>query len=329
MLKEVFVLKLQEKWIDLLNPRYIENEEKRKKIQIIIFFSITFGLTYLLGFLLYFNKFIDPGNFASFIMILPLSSVAIAKFYSEGKTNNEYKFYSLVILLFLSYFLLFIAKSFNLINLNQSQLVNSILILISSLYLIIYSFKSKELYILKNVRTGALLIIYFIFSQVILGLIISRNNLNYNGILFYLNLTIISLIYIYPFLSEEYGWRCFLQSIFFNKFDKKIGVIIVGVCWSLWHLPLQFTFYNPDAPILGSVIHLIYGIGLSIFLGYVYLKTKNIWICSIIHALVDSLDVICNSSEIPLSYYVILERLIFVSLFYLPFLFTKEYKQHT
>ncbi|MBY2478935.1 CPBP family intramembrane metalloprotease [Clostridioides difficile] len=322
-------MKLQEKWIDLLNPKYIENEEKRKKIQIIIFFSVTFGLTYLLGLLLYFNKFIDPENFASFMMILPLSSVAIAKFYSEGKTNNEYKFYSLVILLFLSYFLLFIAKSFNLINLNQYQLVNSILILISSLYLIIHSFKSNELYILKNVRTGALLVVYFIFSQIILGLIISRNNLNYNGILFYLNLIIISLIYIYPFLSEEYGWRCFLQSIFFDKFGKKIGVIIVGVCWSLWHLPLQFTSYSPDAPIMGSVIHLIYGIGLSIFLGYVYLKTKNIWFCSIIHALINSLDVICNSSEMSLSYYVILERLIFVSLFYLPFLFTKEYKHHT
>ncbi|MDL0194111.1 CPBP family intramembrane metalloprotease, partial [Clostridioides difficile] len=74
-------MKLQEKWIDLLNPKYIENKEKRKKFQIIIFFSITFGLTYLLGLLLYFNKFIDPENFALFMMVLPLSSVAIAKFY--------------------------------------------------------------------------------------------------------------------------------------------------------------------------------------------------------------------------------------------------------
>ncbi|WLD27867.1 hypothetical protein CDIFMA2_17490 [Clostridioides difficile] len=94
----------QEKFINLLNPIYIENEVKRKKIQIIIFFSITFGLTYLLGLLLYFMKFIKPENFASFMMILPLSSVAIAKFYTEGKTNNKYKFYSLIILFFLAYF---------------------------------------------------------------------------------------------------------------------------------------------------------------------------------------------------------------------------------
>ncbi|MCC0658506.1 CPBP family intramembrane metalloprotease [Clostridioides sp. ES-S-0123-01] len=329
MLKEVFVLKLQEKWIDLLNPRYIENEEKRKKTQIIIFFSITFGLTYLLGLLLYFNKFIDPENFASFMMILPLSSVAIAKFYTEGKTNDRYKFYSLIILFFLLYFLLFIIASLKLITNNEFSIINVVLTFISSLCVIIYSSKPTDLYLLRNLRIGALLIVYFIFSQIILGLIISKNNLNYNGILFYLNLTIISLIYIYPFLSEEYGWRCFLQSIFFGKFGKKIGVIIVGVCWSLWHLPLQFTFYSPDAPIMGSVIHLIYGIGLSIFLGYVYLKTKNIWFCSIIHALIDNLDVICNSSEMTFSYYVILERLIFVSLFYLPFLFAKEYKKHT
>ncbi|MGO1042966.1 lysostaphin resistance A-like protein [Clostridioides difficile] len=137
-----------------------------------------------------------------------------------------------------------------------------------------------------------------------------------------------SLIYIYHFLYEEYGWRYYLQNLFFDKFSKKTGVIMVGICWSLWHLPLQFTLYSPEAPILGSIVHLIYGIGLSIFLGYVYMKTKNIWICSIIHVLVNSLSLIVldSGTETNLSYYNIVERLIFVSLFYIPFLFTKEYK---
>lgn len=322
-------MKIQEKWIDLLNPRYIENAEKRKKIQIIIFFSITFGITYSLGLLLCFKEFIDPESFAAFMMVFPLSSVAIAKFYTEGRTNENYKFYSLVILFFLSYCLLFIFQLLKLINLEQSLFINFILVLMSSLCVIIHSSNSKELYLLKNIKMGVLLIVYFIFSQIILGLIISRNQLNYSGILFYISFTIISLISIYPFLSEEYGWRYFLQNIFFDKFGKRIGVIMVGICWSLWHLPLQFTLYSPDNPIIGSVIHLIYGIGLSIFLGYVYMKTKNIWFCSIIHVLINSLDIIFNSSDVILSYSIILERLIFVSLFFLPFLLTKEYKRNT
>ncbi|NJJ34925.1 CPBP family intramembrane metalloprotease [Clostridioides difficile] len=322
-------MNLQEKWINLLNPIYIEDEAKRNKIQVIIFFSITFGLIYLLGLLLYFKEFIDSENFGLFMMILPLSSVAIAKFYTEGKTNDRYKFYSLIIFFFLLYFLLFIIDLLKLITNNEFSIMNIVLTFISSLCVIIYSSKPTDLYLLKNLRIGILLIVYFIFSQIILGLIISKNQLNYNGILYYILVPITSLIYIYHFLCEEYGWRCYLQNILFNKFGKRIGIIMVGICWSLWHLPLQFTLYSPNNPILGSVIHLIYGIGLSIFLGYVYMKTKNIWFCSVIHALINSLNVICNSSEIPLNYYVILERLIFVSLFYLPFLFTKEYKQHT
>ncbi|MDL0297999.1 CPBP family intramembrane metalloprotease, partial [Clostridioides difficile] len=96
-------MNLQSKWVNFLKPTYVSDEIKRKKIQIIIFFFINFGLTYSLGLLLYYNKFIDPENFASFMMILPLSSVAIAKFYTEGLNNDMYEFYSLIILFFLIY----------------------------------------------------------------------------------------------------------------------------------------------------------------------------------------------------------------------------------
>ena len=87
-------MNLQAKWINLLKPIYIEDEAKRKKIQIIIFFTITFGLTYLLGLILCFREYIDPESFAGFMMILPLSSVSIAKFYTEGRNNEKHKFYS-------------------------------------------------------------------------------------------------------------------------------------------------------------------------------------------------------------------------------------------
>ncbi|HBF3155312.1 TPA: CPBP family intramembrane metalloprotease, partial [Clostridioides difficile] len=283
------LLNLQSKWVNFLKPTYVSDEIKRKKLQVIIFFSITYGLSYSLGLLaICFNHLIDSEILAQFMMILPLSSVSIAKFYTEGRNNDKYNFYSSVILFFIIYFFIFIIESLKLISINQFQLMYLMLILISSLCVIVYSYKITSLYIFKNFKIGILLFFYFLFSQIIFGLIISDNQFDYKNFLNYILLPIISLVYIYPFLCEEYGWRSFLQSILFDRFGKKIGIVMVGTCWSLWHLPLQFTLYSPQTPIIGAIANLIYGIGLSIFLGYVYMKTKNIWFCSIMHVLINS-----------------------------------------
>ncbi|HBH2964977.1 TPA: CPBP family intramembrane metalloprotease, partial [Clostridioides difficile] len=292
------LLNLQSKWVNFLKPTYVSDEIKRKKLQVIIFFSITYGLSYSLGLLaICFNHLIDSEILAQFMMILPLSSVSIAKFYTEGRNNDKYNFYSSVILFFIIYFFIFIIESLKLISINQFQLMYLMLILISSLCVIVYSYKITSLYIFKNFKIGILLFFYFLFSQIIFGLIISDNQFDYKNFLNYILLPIISLVYIYPFLCEEYGWRSFLQSILFDRFGKKIGIVMVGTCWSLWHLPLQFTLYSPQTPIIGAIANLIYGIGLSIFLGYVYMKTKNIWFCSIMHVLINSLGLIFNDSE--------------------------------
>ncbi|EFH07472.1 hypothetical protein HMPREF0220_1555 [Clostridioides difficile NAP08] len=66
------------------------------------------------------KKFIKPKSFSKFMMVLSLSSVAIAKFYMLRKTNENYKFYRLVILFFIDCCLLFIFQSFKLINLTIS-----------------------------------------------------------------------------------------------------------------------------------------------------------------------------------------------------------------
>ncbi|HBG2198005.1 TPA: CPBP family intramembrane metalloprotease, partial [Clostridioides difficile] len=297
------LLNLQSKWVNFLKPTYVSDEIKRKKLQVIIFFSITYGLSYSLGLLaICFNHLIDSEILAQFMMILPLSSVSIAKFYTEGRNNDKYNFYSSVILFFIIYFFIFIIESLKLISINQFQLMYLMLILISSLCVIVYSYKITSLYIFKNFKIGILLFFYFLFSQIIFGLIISDNQFDYKNFLNYILLPIISLVYIYPFLCEEYGWRSFLQSILFDRFGKKIGIVMVGTCWSLWHLPLQFTLYSPQTPIIGAIANLIYGIGLSIFLGYVYMKTKNIWFCSIMHVLINSLGLIFNDSEIIINY---------------------------
>jgi len=61
---------------------------------------------------------------------------------------------------------------------------------------------------------------------------------NYCRIFNYILTPIFLMMSIYMFFGEEYGWRFFLQNIFFDKFGKKLGVLVLDVCWSLWHLPL-------------------------------------------------------------------------------------------
>lgn len=98
-------MNLQSKWVNFLKPTYVSDEIKRKTTSYNIF-SITYGLSYSLGLLaICFNHLIDSEILAQFMMILPLSSVSIAKFYTEGRNNDKYNFYSSVILFFIIYFL--------------------------------------------------------------------------------------------------------------------------------------------------------------------------------------------------------------------------------
>ncbi len=88
------------------------------------------------------------------------------------------------------------------------------------------------------------------------------------------------------FFGEEYGWRYYLQPLLQKKFGLRKGVLILGVVWGLWHLPLDFFFYvTPDKGLIMTVNQIITCVCLGIFLGYVYMKTENIWAPVVIHFL--------------------------------------------
>lgn len=87
--------------------------------------------------------------------------------------------------------------------------------------------------------------------------------------------SIIPLIILGP-LSEEFGWRGFLQKRVNTEFTPVIGSIVIGVTWALWHLPL---FYLPgtsqhdfDIPFIPFFISLIFT---SFIYTYVYIKSHG------------------------------------------------------
>ena len=74
----------------------------------------------------------------------------------------------------------------------------------------------------------------------------------------------------------------------------KKGLILTGMIWGVWHLPL-YLFRYPSSTLLQELLHQIACcVLIGIFMGYVYLKTKNIWICTAIHFLNNATVIILN-----------------------------------
>jgi len=87
--------------------------------------------------------------------------------------------------------------------------------------------------------------------------------------------SIIPLIILGP-LSEEFGWRGFLQKRVNNEFSPILGSLVIGTTWSLWHLPLffmlgtsQHDFNMPFLPFMVAVT------SSSFIYTYVYIKSNQ------------------------------------------------------
>ena len=151
-------------------------------------------------------------------------------------------------------------------------------------------------------------------------------------------LSVISLFINYPltiiaFLGEEYGWRYLLMPIMQKKFGMKLGVILLGIVWGLWHIPVDTMFYTEDSVpqmIVGQIITCVF---MGIFFGYAYLKTNNIWVPVAMHFLNNNLipiitgtftaDVMQNQH---VEWLYLVEVLVLDFIFFGLFIFAKEYR---
>lgn len=92
------------------------------------------------------------------------------------------------------------------------------------------------------------------------------------------------------YFGEEYGWRYYLQDRLFTLQGRNVGVIIVGLIWGLWHLPLMLMGLNFSGnPLAGNLLYLIYTIIMSVIFGFAVIVTESIWVAVILHALTDSI----------------------------------------
>ncbi len=86
---------------------------------------------------------------------------------------------------------------------------------------------------------------------------------------------------IIPAVCEEFFFRGFMQTIATNVFkNKHIAVVVTSIIFSILH---------------GDIFNFIPRFVLGLFLGYLFLYTKNIWYPIIAHTLHNTMVVFCNT----------------------------------
>lgn len=134
-----------------------------------------------------------------------------------------------------------------------------------------------------------------------------------------------------PFFGEEYGWRYYLTPVLQQKFGKRKGVLLLGVMWGLWHLPLNLFFYSPETSLQSIAAQLIVCVTLGIFFTYGYeLCGRNIWVPVLLHYLNNNMILVWSgSADISNQIYTWADvgvSAILYGLMFLPFLASKVFK---
>ncbi len=110
-------------------------------------------------------------------------------------------------------------------------------------------------------------------------------SLAFFGLNLALSLFVQSLLSSVITIGEEFGWRGYVQEKLIRRFGLNRGLILLGVIWGYWHLPIGLMGWNfPEHPVLGALIltplSLVF---IGIFLGWLYLRSKSIWIPTFAH----------------------------------------------
>ncbi|GIM27642.1 CPBP family intramembrane metalloprotease [Clostridium polyendosporum] len=88
---------------------------------------------------------------------------------------------------------------------------------------------------------------------------------------------------------EELGWRYILQPTLEKQFPFEIATSFTACIWALWHLPLFFIVgARATHNTLNFSLFTIAAFGMSFALATIYYVSKNIWLCILLHTLVNS-----------------------------------------
>lgn len=253
-----------------------------KKAEIAIFFAISYGCSLIFGIIIYLGIYEEVYNISLFMMLTPAAGVALAKIRSSNNEKGIKQIHKIIIVAFcVSLF----ALLFRITGVIGEPLLKNFIVIgngILSLIILLYAWMScPQLDPSKNIKAGAK---YILLYTVIMLIVVMC--MNFKGITSTIFFAPVASIVTFPLqciltFGEEYGWRGYLQPLLQRRFGKRLGVIFVGVLWQIWHIPFYFPIDNWNWTV--QFARFIYLPALSVAFGYVYMKTKNIWIISFMH----------------------------------------------
>ena len=94
-------------------------------------------------------------------------------------------------------------------------------------------------------------------------------------------------------LGEEIGWRGYLYPALRGRFSIVHTHVLLGLIWSLWHLPINLQGYNYGLsyfayPVLGVVAMFLFCFSVGILLSWLLEKTGSIWASALFHGAINA-----------------------------------------
>lgn len=284
------------------NINFGQKFEQIKKKQLAIFFAIAFGLSFAMGLGIYFGKKLgmDINAFANFHMMTPALGVIVAMMVTR-KDDSRLPKASFTIYIIISVLMAIVAWIPFLIPDFQAAMASNYILILGSILFLLGLFKDKKekrlafnlnLGHVKKIlaMVGLFMVLYFIRMGVVTLYTEGMDTLM--GYFTPMKLIFIPIIIIngflsyLPFLGEEYGWRYFLQPICQKKFGMLRGLVVLGLLWGFWHLPLNLFYYSAEGTGHLSLINqLVLCVSYSMFFAFAYSYSGSIWTAVIIHYL--------------------------------------------
>lgn len=330
---------------------------KTNKKMLTVFFAIAFGMPVVLGIFMgiAFNQGQDVSVFPLVWMYLPATAVMTGALFSKEKRTAADgteiavpKAFYVTFAAFTAAMVIMVIAGVFVPGLQSVMWVSCLVYAVSLISLIelLAMKKSKReaygLLLTKNWKgalagVGLFVLIYLLICAVSMGITylmgesLESYSLNPDlatWLIFMMPLNL--LLSFTAFFGEEYGWRYYLQPTLQEKFGMKKGVLLLGILWGLWHVPINLFYYSPSTSIQSILVQLAGCVGMGIFFGWVYLRTQNIWAVTMIHFLNNNLGMaLFNASAAGVERQwpdTIITILIYLAV-YVPFLFTKEYRE--
>lgn len=101
------------------------------------------------------------------------------------------------------------------------------------------------------------------------------------------------VINIIPTLGEELGWRGYLLPKLRMFFSDRVALVVTGVIWGLWHIPVIVMGHNYGTgytgyPWLGILAMIVFCVVLGIVEGYASIKLESAVPAAMIHSTVNA-----------------------------------------